>query len=40
MRGLNGSSARLMSNVGVNNTDADNVVERSVIHRNPPGLDD
>jgi hypothetical protein len=29
-----------MSNVGVTNTDADNVVERSVIHRNSPDLDD
>jgi hypothetical protein len=28
-----------MTNVGVN-TDADNVVERSVIHRNSPDLDD
>ena len=29
-----------LSNVGVTNTDADNVVERSIIQRHPPGPDD
>jgi hypothetical protein len=40
MRALSGLSDRLMNNVGITNTDADNVVERSVIHRNSPDLDD